>query len=373
MGSRLRARVLSRYVLREVLRFSGLGLAALLPLLVSRNLFQVLKEGIVAEVGAGDLWFLARCVGVMLLPYALPIAFLLGVLLAVGRLAADRELTALWACGLGLRSVLVPVLSLGVAVSALTALLMLEVEHRAQRELHERARALALRGSLLEPGAPRRFAGLTFFARERRAGGELGGVVVTDHSDPERPLLVVAERGRLELEAGALRLRLAAGDVDLGGGVAAGPRISFERLDYAIPAELLRAAQQASVRPQEMPLAELRQIVARARAGESLDAYRKQNPVAYLLQIHRRFALPFAPSLLVLVAVPLALRVRRNPRSSAALLCASLVGAYYTLLVFGQLLALEGALPAVAAVWAPNGAFGAAGLGMIWAAGRPGG
>jgi lipopolysaccharide export system permease protein len=365
-------RTLSLYVLREVLRFGGLALAALVPLVVVRNLFQVLDGGIAADVGASDLWILARCVASMLLPYALPIAFLLGALLAVGRMAADREVTALRACGVGLPQLVLPVLGLGLLLSAVTAYLMLEVEHRAQRELRDRIRVLAVRGSLLEPGAPRRLGGITLFARERRGGGEFGGVVLSDRSDPKRPLLVVAERGRLALDAGSrsLRLQLSDGDVHLGRG--AGQRIVFERFEYAIPEAVLWAAQRERIRPREMSLAELRQIVERARAGDPLDGYRKQNPVEYLLQIHRRFALPAAPALFALVAVPLGLRVRRSARASAALGCALLVGGYYTLLMFGQFLALQGALPAAAAVWLPNVAFGAAGAGLLWAAGRPG-
>lgn len=367
------ARTLNAYVLREVALFAALALAALVPLLVSRNLFQVLDAGIVGQLHAGDLGFLARRVAVMLLPYALPIAFLAGVLLAVGRMAADGEVAALRASGLGPSRLLIPVLALGVGVSGVTGYLMLGVEHRAQRALRERVREIALRGSLLEPGAARRLGGLTLFARERRPDGELGGVVLRDDSDPERPLLVVAERGSLVLDrdARALRLQLARGDLHLGGG--AGQRIAFESFEYAIPDQPLRAAQRARVRPREMSLAELRRILERARAGDPLDGFRKQNPVEYELQIHRRFALPLAPALFGLVAVPLGLRVRRGARSRAALGCALLVGGYYTLLMYGRFLALDGTLPAASAAWLPNGAFGLAAAGLLRAAGRPGG
>ena len=42
------ARILSVYVLREVVFFMALGLAALVPLLVSRNLLQVLDDLVAA-------------------------------------------------------------------------------------------------------------------------------------------------------------------------------------------------------------------------------------------------------------------------------------------------------------------------------------
>lgn len=369
------SRTLSRYVVREVGLFTALGLATLVPLMVGRNLFQVLDDLVTADLASGDLWLLVRCVAAMLSPYALPIAFLLGALLAVGRMAADREVTALRACGLGLRSLLVPVLALGAGISGLTGYLMLEVEHRAQRELRARVHELATRGTLLAPGAARRLGERTLFVRERRPDGELGGVIVSDRSNPDRPMLVVAERGRLEPDAGSRQLRFRLGDGDIHfprGTDAPGQRIAFETFDYAFPADALFAADPSRLRPREMPMPELRAIVERARAGDPLSGYRKRNPAAYLLQIHRRVALPFAPIVFALIAVPLGLRVRGNARAWAAVACGALVGGYYTLLMFGQLLALEGALPAAAAVWVPNGAFAAAGFGLLLAARRPG-
>jgi len=363
-------RILSRYVAREVLCFTALGLAALTPLLVSRHLIQLMDQLAGAELRLADLLALGRCLAAMLSAYALPIAFLLGVVLAVGRLASDREVAALCACGLGLRHLLAPVLALGLGVSALTAGLMLEVEHRAQRELRERVRELATHGSMIETGAFRRLGDRALFVRERAPDGELRGIFIADHSDPERPLQVAAERGRVSLEGGRVRLELRDGDLLLEGLEAS--RVAFDRFDYSVEAEALLGVDLARLRPREMPMAELRRILERARAGDPLLEYRKQNPAEYQLQIHRRIALPFAPALFALVGVPLGLRARGGARSWGALACAALLAGYYALLMFGQFLALEGGLPAALAMWAPNGAVAAAGCGLLFAARRPG-
>ncbi len=370
-------RILTRYLVREVSLFSALGLAALIPLLVSRNLFQVLEEkGIVADLTWGDLGLLLRCTAAMLLPYALPIAFLLGVLLAVGRMSADRETLALRSCGLGLRSLLVPVLALGLCVSGLTAFLMLHVEHRAQRALRARVVEVATRGAMIEAGSFRELDGRTLFFREHGKDGGLQGVVIADDRSPRLSLRIFAERGRLspDPERGEIALSLERGDIHLRrrDALAAPARISFERATSSLPAGALRDIERRRLRPREMPMRQLLEILERAGRGESLAAYRKQNPEEYRVQLHRRVALPLAPLVFPLVAVPVGLRVRRNARAWAGLLCALLVGGYYALLVFGQLLALEGSLPAALAVWAPNGTFAAVGLGLLLAARRAG-
>ena len=370
------ARTLWGYVLREVTLFSSLAMAALVPVLVSRNLVQLLDDIVAVELSAADLFVLGRCVAAMLSPYALPIAFVLGVLLAVGRMAADREVTAMRSCGLGLQALLAPVLVLGLAVSALTGYLMLEVEHRAQSEVRARVKQLATRGSMIEPGSFRRLGKRVLFARER-VGDELIGVMVSDHSDPQRELLVLAARGRLAVdpERREARLRLQDGHIYLSGPdepAGAAQRIGFEDFDYQLKLPDTLSRDLSRRRPREMPMSELLAILERARAGDPLSEYRKQNPAEYQLQVHRRIALPFASAIFPLVAVPLGLRVRRNARTWSTLLASALVAGYYALLTFGQFLALDGALPAALAVWAPNLAFAAAGAVLVLASRRPG-
>jgi lipopolysaccharide export LptBFGC system permease protein LptF len=106
-----------------------------------------------------------------------------------------------------------------------------------------------------------------------------------------------------------------------------------------------------------MPDHELREILARAAAGASLEAYAQREPVHYQLELQRRWALPLASIPLALVGVPLGIRVRRGARSWGALLCTALALLYYLISSFGRQMSLDGLLPAAVAMWAPNAAF----------------
>ena len=115
---------------------------------------------------------------------------------------------------------------------------------------------------------------------------------------------------------------------------------------------------------------QLRGVIAKARAGESLRHLYAKKVEEYEIQIHRRFALPVAPMVFALLAVPLALQRGRGARSWGVLLCGLLVTLYYAVLSFGQYLALEALVPAAGALWLPNAVFGLVGLGFLVRASR---
>lgn len=368
-------RILSAYLLREVLQYALLGFLVFATVIVTQNLLRRLDELVAVGFVASDLFAVLKHLTPMLAAYAVPVAFLFGVLLAVGRLSGDSEVTAMRACGLGMRELVMPVLALGALVSVASAALLVHVEPRARRELRAALRTVASRGAILEPGRFRALGERVLFVRERDASNSLAGIMISDRTNPERPFLVFAESGRFvfDEDASAVHLQLENGAVHLEPGRSddeAYHRISFRNLDYSFDASALLAEDPRTMRPSEMSFAELRAVLARADAGETLDDLKEQDPEAYRVQLHRRLALPFAPLLFGLVGVPLGLRRARGARSYGALLCAGLVFGYYALLSLGQFLGEAGVLPTLPALWLPNVAFAATGLLLLHRARR---
>jgi len=296
---------------------------------------------------------------------------------ALSRLASDGEALALRACGIGLASLVAPLLALALAVSAATAVATLELEPRARRGLREAFHAMAARGAIFEPGSFRVLSGRTLFARGRGAGGALEGVFLEDRSHPERPFVLFAEAGswRWDAAGARLHLHLERGDVVFERAARERTdrdpaRLRFATLDYAFDVGELASAGPGELLPKDMSLAELRAVVALARAGGSLAHLEKQEVAHYEMQIQRRYALPAAPLVLALAGIPLALRPGRAARARGAWLCGLLVGGYYAAFVAARAVALAGGLPACAAPWLPNAAFALAGVALCWRAGR---
>lgn len=117
--------IIQRYLLREMTATFG-GVALLLCLIfLSGTFIQILSEAATGFYPARLVLELFALKGIGNLVFILPLAFFIAVLLALGRLYRDSEMTALYACGIGTRTVYLTVGGLALAVALLLAALAL--------------------------------------------------------------------------------------------------------------------------------------------------------------------------------------------------------------------------------------------------------
>ncbi|HVP28363.1 MAG TPA: LptF/LptG family permease [Myxococcota bacterium] len=356
------SRTLSVHLLVEVVQYMALGFLAFSTILITQNLLRRLEDLVAVGFRAEDVLGVLAALLPMLAAYALPVAFLFGVLLTVGRLSSDSEVTAMRACGMGIGALLLPVVALSLLVGVGTAWLMVHSEPRARIELRNVLRSAAARGAILEPGKFRVIGERVVYVRDRDTENRLRGILIADRSDPDRPFLVFAERGVFVVESGQARIQLHLEDGDVHveprePGQDRYQRISFQKFEYAFDAPGIFSSSPAEMRPSDMTMEQLSEVLARAAAGDPLADLHDKDPVEYALQYHRRLALPVAPVLFALVGVPLGLRRVRGARSWGALLCVAVVFLYYALLSLAQFLAQSIHVPPWAALWLPNLAF----------------
>jgi lipopolysaccharide export system permease protein len=357
------SRTLFFYLSREVVLYSLIGLLAVGAIMVSHNFLRRIDELAAVGFAAQDALALLVCVFGMLIPYVVPVAFLFGLLVAFGRLSSDSEITALRACGVSLGQLLATPLLLGLAVSLLTAWLLIDVEPRAKRELRTVLGSIASRGALVEPG---RFNDLStagdrlLLVQQRDDQQRLEGVTISDRSNPERPFMVFAEHGLFSFDAerSEIHLILENGSIHFepkGADDARYQRIDFGRLDYALDASALLREDPSRATPQEMTLPRILEILRHFDAhGVPPEGVRTKKRAAYEVELHRRLALPAGPLLFALLAVPLGMRRTRGARSYGVLVCVGLVVSYYALLSLGDTLGSDRVIPAPLALWLPN-------------------
>jgi lipopolysaccharide export system permease protein len=299
------------------------------------------------------------------LGYVLPIAFLLGGVLGVGRLAEDREVVALAAAGISpARLVRVP-LALGAVAAALGLWLSLSLEpaglHAARLRLNEIVKRNVtndVRAGTFYDQIP----GYTVYAERVGAGG-WENVLVSDRSVPDAPVLALAREGRLEpVGAGQeMRLVLDGGelhreDAEAGDYVAA--RFRHGELVIGLGTALTdRNALSGSSREMDAPTMRARARAERAK-GDVAQALRFEG------YLHRRIAQPLALLPFALLAVPLGAsrRIGRGFAVAATLLA---VVAHYVLLRGGEVLAQKGALPPALALQLPTVVLSLVGLAMV--------
>lgn len=356
------ARTLSFYMIRETVAYCALAFFVLTILLLGQNLLRRLDDLFLVGMSGADLVVVLRCILPIVVAYALPVAFLAGLLLALRRMGSDGEIEGMRAGGVSPGALLLPALGLGLLASILLGWLLGEVEHQSRRELVQLFKNVAARGAILEPGKFREIGDRLVFVEDRDRTGELHGVMIYDQSQPAHPYRIFARRGRFEFEPASaeIRLELFEGDLHL----EPEPdrpqryeRIRFDEFSYRVGVGHILGGQFGPVRPKQMTLAELEQVLSRARAGDLLSELDQREPIEYMLEIHRRRTQPLAPLLFAAVGVPIALATERRSRNLGLLLALFAALAYYAMNSFAEVAIREGFLAPAIGSWLPNLSF----------------
>ena len=203
-------RILDRYVLRELTTPFAL---ALLLLTFALEIPPILQHGetLIAE---GASWDIVVRVLATLLPQALgitiPMALLVGILFALGRLSGDREIVAMEACGISLGRLLRPLVLFAVVATAATTYVMIVALPAANQAFREITfKLLMARGeSKIKPRVfYDGFPNLVIYVREVTPGVGWSDVVVADTSQPTRPQVIPRKEGPAASTKQALRAR----------------------------------------------------------------------------------------------------------------------------------------------------------------------
>ncbi len=351
-------RLISRSVLREIWPPFLLGFSAYTFILLVRTIyfladFFVRRSATLPEV----VWLV-----VLSLPWiivlTLPMAFLLGILIGIGRLSGDSEIVALRACGVGPGAIARPALAAAGVLAAVVFLFYNVVLPRANETLTRNLARVAAT-SVVNVVQPRTFRevrpGLTlFFDRTATDGRSLEGVFLQIGDEDERKTqIIVARRGTLNLEGDHLWLDLVSStlhDFD-----PADPsryrtnRNETQRIllagDVGNPAST-RVSYDKALRSQS-----LSELFATVRARRDLppDKYR----LAWV-EIHKKLSIPFACLAFAIVGIPLAETSRRGGKGSGFAISLAIIVLYYVLLSSGETWAQEGRLAPAVAIWLPN-------------------
>lgn len=352
-----------RYLLGEVSLYGGVGLLLFTFVIFMRDAGRLLE----LAVGANSAGILA--VFLFALPTALiftiPVALLVGLLIGLGRLGVDQELTALRAAGLSSRALAAPLLPLVVGVTGAALLMTLWGAPAAGRAVRG-IEARYLNAEIYSQVQPRVFIeslpGLVVYIGDTSAGGRRWRqVLLADIHDPVQPALTTAAQGELVAP----------------GGDAAGLQLHLEDAhSYQITPERPSASMVSSFQSTDLPLQPPNPSIGAPTLTElslsALSARARSGPDAHLAQVEleRRWALAFACLALALVGLPLGLRLGRGGKSGGFVVALVLVFLYYLVFIFGLGMAREGSLPPAVGAWAANILFLGLGAVLWWRADR---
>src|SRR6267142_6240553 len=343
--------LLDRLLLREIAIPLGVGLLAILQLLFILQLLQLNEVVFTSAVTVSDLMRLTAALAPHFLVSAVPLAFMLGVQLGLGRLAADQEVLALSASGTHpLRLYRVP-LAIGLGLAVIVAGLTQWAEPWGLQQLNRVLNDVIKRNlqSGLEPGIFNdnlpRF--MIYVASEEPGEGTVfatwRGVLIEDDVGDGAPLLALAESGRIDDAGGeALALRLFHGELHRM--EAKGETVArFQEGRFLVGVqESLSTKNRFAGNEAALSMRMLRERVAELRSSGDVRQITR-----FRLEMLRRWTVPLACLAFAFLGIPLAI-TNRGGRGFAYLVTLATFVGYYALSRFAVALAENGMHPWIA-------------------------
>lgn len=356
-------RLIDRYVLKEAV------VPTLLGLLVFTFILQIPPVMEVAEklVAKGVPWPVIARIMATLLPQALgitiPMALLVGLLVALGRLSADRETVALQACGVSVWSLLRPVAVLAAIGWAATSWVLIVAMPRANQDYREIIYSIVAARAESEV-KPRvffeDFPNLVLYVRDTAQDGRgWRDVFLADTRKVNQPEVFVAARAHLVLDREARRVDMV---LENGTRHRATPDDTskyevqrFASMTLGLDPEAVFPRSGLQKGDNELTLADLRAEIAR-RAEQNLPFHNQ------VMTIQKKFSIPVACLVFAVLALGLGASNRKDGKQSSFVVAIGVIFVYYIFMYTGESMAKAKWIPAEVAMWIPNIILGTAGV-----------
>ena len=352
--------IINRYLMREITGIFALGLTIFTLVLLMGRMVKLMEMVVANGVPLAEVIRLIILLLPSFLVLTIPMAFLLAVLLAFGRLSSDNEITVLKASGLSLGALLPPVLMTATAAALLTLFISVEAVpwgntgfKQMTMDVARKYAASAIRERIFRDDLP----GIVLYVDQYdEAKRTMQRVMIQDSRDTERPLTIFAKSGLISSDdgTGVLRILLKNGSIH-----------TQQKDDYRLISfgEYLLTAESGRSTP--LVRTEMDLGIEELRRGMNSLSVSPQTRLKMATELHSRFAFPFATFVFAILALPLGLSNRRSGRGSGFTISILILLVYYVLLSFLRTLAEKGGISPVLAVWLPNLIFLAVGLVLL--------
>lgn len=349
-------RILTRYILKEVLSHGLIGTAVFTFVIFMRDLSRILE---LVVRNSAPIPSVAELV-FLILPTAfsvtIPMGVLVGILIGLSRLASDSEITAMRAVGIGSGRILKIVSVFGLAAWILALTNNTLVAPRSAAALAELQNTLAASQLSFEV-QPRvfyeDFKNSVVYVQDAATASSAAiwkKVFRADTATPGAVKVTVAAQATVTGGKDGIRLHLVNGEVH---------EVNVNAPDQYTITTFSETDTVLTQPPAPKPPQDL-VPVTQILTSRLLTLSRSSRPDLarlYWIEFNRRLALPSACLVLVLIGIPLGLSSKKGGKGAGFVLTIILVFVYYFISVTGVSLARSGKMPVVAGVWMANFVF----------------
>ncbi|MCI0531771.1 MAG: LptF/LptG family permease [candidate division Zixibacteria bacterium] len=419
-------KILSGYILKEHTGPFFFGLAVIIFVLVMDFILEILNLIITRGLDILTVLQMFALNMAWMLALAIPMAVLVATLMAFGRMSADNEITALRAGGVSLYKIVTPVvigsILLGIGLVFFNNLVLPDANHRARllmTEIHQKRPTLNLKENVFINDLP----GYNILIRKvDPRSSRIEDVRIYDQKNRVLPRTIIAKRGNVEFstDGGTLILELFDGEVHepdekdptLYRRVAfdkqvlfigdVSPKLTRTDDDFRTDREMSvrqmkkevadlekqltpqkEQIQKLEARIADTPDLSLKKSIKEFTASERTEFHRLQSwrrqidqarqmylgnrkrIDAYQVEIYKKYSIPAACLVFVLVGAPLGIMARRGGLVMGLGLSLGFFVLYWAFLIAGEELADRQLITPFWAMWSADILVGATGLYLL--------
>lgn len=360
--------ILSRYILKEIAVPAVLAIVVIGFLGVAHEMREKQESLKLEFITMWDVTRLAFYLSPTLLTYIIPITYMLGILLAFGRLAQNNEITAMKAAGIPLKRLVAPVVVFGALLSVMCFYLqdrvqpiaMQRVNHLLYTELPQRITL-----EMLPTGVMHDVSGWRVYIGSRdTATKTLKDVVILQPKNGQN-WVYYGESAQFIEEQNGLKVFMPKGNIVLPQGTDSVTSMPFTDLSMSLPTGALRPP--PSLR-KSMALNELwaREAKASETYAKGKSKQTEENLRNVRQELCERMTMPMACLAVSIIAAPLAVRAPRAGRSYGFAIGFLILLVYYVLLMTLEPSSVRSLSETFLRALAPNVLLGVAGVIAIW-------
>lgn len=359
---------INRYIAKEISITFFLGLGIFTFILLMDKILNLTELIVSKGVGVIDVISLIVYILPSFMVIAIPMSFLLAVLLTFGRLSGDEEITAAKASGISLVQMMPPVISISVITFIATLFLMVyalpwgnhSFKTKIYKIVREKADTSIVPGKVLDS-----FSDIILYVNEKdENSSRYKGIVISEKGKGAKSNTIIASEAEIISVPDKLSvaLRLYDGAIHKEGEKKQLRYniIKFKQCDITLSINIKkRKASPASKGDRELGISELLIKVKELKAkGHKYD---------YLLvELHKKFSIPFACIVFAFIGAPLGIQGKRSGKAHGFIFSLLLITVYYVFLMAGEALGDKGSIPPFFSMWAPNFFFMAIGLHLLY-------
>jgi len=364
----IKKKTLYLYLLKEIFGALLIGIFIFSFVILTNRLIRLMD--MVVNKGV-SIWDVVNMI-LFLLPsslvFTIPMSFLLAVLIVLGRLSADGELTTLKASGISLYQMLPPFVITGIVcffITLFSTLFLFPQANYALRNLIFHIIKGRAEAAIQEKVFNDDFRGLVLYVNEV-SSHTLKGIFLVDTRQAGRPTIIIAKRGRILSDPDSLQVVLSLKDGTIHRNTKQDMRyqlISFDSYDMNLSGEEAKYSKKRVKKFKEMTLKELLALYKDTKI-------KKEKFIKLKTELNKRFSFPFACLVFGILGVALGFQRKRGSKSYSFMLSLVIILVYYLLLSIGESFGERGLLPPGLGIWLPNIVLGILGLYLLQKAQR---